>query len=518
MNDDSTLLRRFAEEKSSEAFGELVQRHLDFVFSAALREVGGDFARAQDITQNVFVALARKASVLHRRATLVGWLHVSVHHAAAELMRNEQRRQRREQEASAMLEQSGSSIAEDDWSRLQPVLNEVVGELGEVERDAILLRFYQKRSLVEIGATLHVSEDAAQKRVARALEKMRSGLVRRGITSTSAALGIMLQNHAVAAAPAGLLGTITQGALAKAGTGGMAAALSWCLGKLPLTVAAVVVLSGATTIALRRRAPPPAHDAHPAPPVEQAIAFVGSTNDPARAQPDAPPAEQPADVQPSANATNVAAMLPPAPKATPSFTANQMNQWFAAANDPQEIVRQSTRGRELILQRYSYLIDRFTLTATEKEDLLRLLDDKRQVPLDLFVASLQQGIDPRKDPEAFEQRVTVERAAIEKEIGGLLGDARYRDYKAYNRRLNEESVMMRLGATVRGTENALTPDQTAQLELLLRLQRPPAQTITAAQGFLTPVQIDALREVFALKQAVKTKLPDDVPPPDDGQE
>jgi RNA polymerase sigma factor (sigma-70 family) len=191
MKDDSTLLRQYADEKSAEAFGELVRRHLDFVHSAALREVRGDFARAQDITQNVFIALARKASVLHRRTTLVGWLHVSVHHAAAELMRTEQRRQRREKEASVMLEPASSPIAEDDWSRLKPVLNEVVGELGDAERDAILLRFYQKHSLVEIGAMLHVSEDAAQKRVTRGLEKMRAGLVRRGISSTSATIFLL---------------------------------------------------------------------------------------------------------------------------------------------------------------------------------------------------------------------------------------------------------------------------------------------------------------------------------------
>ena len=92
MTDDSTLLRRYAEERSEDAFTELVRRHLDFVFSVAMREVRGDFARAQDITQKVFTALARKASVLHQRTTLVGWLHISVHHAAANLMRSEQRR------------------------------------------------------------------------------------------------------------------------------------------------------------------------------------------------------------------------------------------------------------------------------------------------------------------------------------------------------------------------------------------------------------------------------------------
>jgi hypothetical protein len=440
-----------------------------------------------------------------------------VHHAAAELMRTEQRRQRREKEASVMLEPASSPIAEDDWSRLKPVLNEVVGELGDAERDAILLRFYQKHSLVEIGAMLHVSEDAAQKRVTRGLEKMRAGLVRRGISSTSAALGLMLQNHAVVAAPASLLGTVTQGALASAGTSGVATVLSWAMGKVSLGVAAVAALAGATAIVLRHPEQASLPGDRPVPPLEQATALSRAASIPVSAGPDAPPAGQPADAQPAAETRPVTVESPPARVPRRSYTPNQMQQWLAVANDPQAIARLAAQGRELTLKRYSYLIDEFTLTAAEKEGFLQLLDDKRQAPLDLFVASLQQGVDLRNDLGAFDARIAAETAAIEKKIRALLGDERYREYQAYNRQLNQETIVQRFDALVRGTENALTPVQAAQLEQLLRVQAAPAQMITAARGFLSPAQVEALRDVFSIKQAVRTRLPDDVPPSDDGQ-
>ncbi len=255
MTDDSTLLRRYAEERSEDAFTELVRRHLDFVFSVAMREARGDFARAQDITQEVFTALARKASGLHQRKTLVGWLHISAHHAAANLKRSEQRRQRREQQASVMHDHSKSSQSPVDWEQLKPVLNEVVQELGTVDRDALLLRFYQQQPFREIGATLRLSEEAVQKRVERALDKMRTSLTKRGITSTSVALATMLQNNAVVAAPTGLLGTIAQGALTATSAGGGAVFVHlMAIGKTQLMVVAALIVAGVTTITFQHRA------------------------------------------------------------------------------------------------------------------------------------------------------------------------------------------------------------------------------------------------------------------------
>lgn len=521
MTDDSTLLRRYAEEKSDAAFSELVGRHLDFVFSVAMREVRGDFARAQDISQNVFTALAQKASVLHRRPTLVGWLHISVHHAAAALMRSEQRRQRREQEAYAMLEQSKPSTAEDDWDRLKPVLNEVVQELGDVDRDAVLLRFYQQRPLGEIGATLRLSEDAVQKRVERALDKMRTGLVKRGITSTSAALAFMLQNHAVVAAPVGLLGTISQGATAAAGAGygGTALFHLMSIGKIPLGIAAAFVAVGTTLVAVQQRTSADLRKEISALQQEnKQIALLRIENNNAqvalRALRDVQ-AENERLLAEQAASGAIAGKRAPAGGGA-AITGNQVKQWLAAANDPAVMARLGAEARILTLQRYAPFIAQLNLTPEQVEALVRLLNDKSQVTRDLAVVSLQNGIDPRDDPGGFQVRVAAERAAIEKKLRAFLGNDFYTQYQIYNQHLNQESTFARLELLVNGTENAFTPDQSARLELLLRANRKLSPKMVAeAQSFLSPPQIAALQQVFAIKEAVQNRIPENLPVPEE---
>ncbi len=239
MVDDATLLRRYVADRSEAAFRALVERHIDFVFSVARREVRGDFARAQDITQEVFTALAQKAALLQHRASLAGWLHISAHHAAAALKRSEQHRQRREQEAHRMHETSDPAAAARDWTQLEPLLNALIQDLGATDREAVLLRFYRRNTHREVAAALHLTEEAAQKRVERALEKMRRALVRRGLTSTPVALAALLEANAVTAAPAGLAGAIVSAGCAA--SGGLAAAGATILMSSKTTLAVSVV-------------------------------------------------------------------------------------------------------------------------------------------------------------------------------------------------------------------------------------------------------------------------------------
>ncbi|MBC7366500.1 MAG: sigma-70 family RNA polymerase sigma factor [Undibacterium sp.] len=214
MPDDATLLRRYTDDRAEDAFAELVRRHLDGVYSAALRRVGGDVHLAQDVAQQVFAALATKADTLARHATLTGWLYTATRHAAANIVRGERRRKRREEEAHTMHEAFSPAGNEADWSRVAPVLDETIDQLAENDRVVILARFIDRRAFGEIGATLRISEDAARMRVERALDRLRALLAKRGIGSTSAALGLALANHAVAAAPSTLATTVTTSALA----------------------------------------------------------------------------------------------------------------------------------------------------------------------------------------------------------------------------------------------------------------------------------------------------------------
>jgi RNA polymerase sigma factor (sigma-70 family) len=220
------LLRRYAVDGSESAFTELVRQHIDLVYSAALRQVNGDIGAAQDITQAVFTDLARKASQLAGHTSLTGWLYTSARFQAAKSRRAEQRRHTREEESHAMNQLLQTNDPGDAWLDMHPVLDDVMHELNDADREAVLLRFFERKPLAEIGARLGLSENAARMRVDRALEKLRTELSKRGITSTAAALALALTERAVGAAPASLFGEVSQSALAAvAARGGMASGL-----------------------------------------------------------------------------------------------------------------------------------------------------------------------------------------------------------------------------------------------------------------------------------------------------
>ena len=218
---DPELLRRYADEKSETAFAELVRRHLPPVYAFALRRVNGDAHLAEDVAQVVFTTLARKAGSLAGRSVLGGWLCRTTHFAARDVVRTESRRRTREQEALIMQESLGEDTdAAIDWAKLHPVIDQTLGELNDADRDAVWLRFFEGRSFADVGARLRFTENAARMRVERALDKLHAALSRRGITSTSAALGVALANQAAASVPVGIAASVTSAALAGATAGG----------------------------------------------------------------------------------------------------------------------------------------------------------------------------------------------------------------------------------------------------------------------------------------------------------
>jgi RNA polymerase sigma factor (sigma-70 family) len=220
MTEDAELLRRYAQEGSEEAFTELVRRHINLVYAGALRRVHGDAHLAEDVTQNVFTALARTAPKLVRHPVLAGWLHKTTRFAAAQTVRTERRRLTREQEANIMNEATmPDTRGRADWMRLRPLIDEVLDELDASDRDAVLLRFFEGRSFAEVGERLHLAENTARMRVDRALDKMNALLARRGVTSTVAALGLALTSQVGVTAPAGLAATVSATAIAATVTG-----------------------------------------------------------------------------------------------------------------------------------------------------------------------------------------------------------------------------------------------------------------------------------------------------------
>lgn len=243
MNDDATLLRSYADQGSEAAFAELVRRHLDLVYGAALRRTGGDPHRAKDVAQQVFTTLARDARRLSRHTVLVAWLHTATRHAALNLMISDQRRRKREGEALALDLASAPGGPAPDWEQVRPLLDAAIDELPEPDRAAVVMRFLERHAFADIGAALRVSEEAARKRTDRALEKLRAALARRGITSTAAALGALVAAQPVMSAPAGLAALLATQATATAGSATLAATvLSFMTAKIITTATLGIVL------------------------------------------------------------------------------------------------------------------------------------------------------------------------------------------------------------------------------------------------------------------------------------
>ncbi len=257
MTDDAQLLSRFTKRGDEAAFGELVTRHLDLVYSAALRQLNGDAHLAEDVIQTVFTDLARKARSLPRDVMLNGWLYEAARFAAAKAVRGEQRRRAREQEAAAMYDPTPETTP--DWEQLRPVLDSAMGELSATDRNAVLLRFFERKDFRAVGAALGLSEDAAQKRVARALEKLRTKLTRHGVTLSASALAAAITGGAVHSAPAGLAASVAAASLAGASAAAATGFATSCFQamttmKLKLLAGALAAAAVGTPLVMQHRA------------------------------------------------------------------------------------------------------------------------------------------------------------------------------------------------------------------------------------------------------------------------
>jgi len=268
MNDDLALLREYAQRNSEEAFGTLVSRYVNLVYSVALRQVR-DSGLAEEVTQAVFIILARKADSLGDKTILAGWLCRTVRYASANALTIRHRRQRREQEAfmQSQLEQSSdgvsrrSAVEAETWREIAPWLDTAMEELGQKDHDALVLRFFENRNFKEVGAALGASEDAAKMRVARALEKLRKFFTRHGVSSTTEMLAGSISANSVQVAPVALAKSITAVAMAKGAAAststltlikGALKIMAWTKMKTAAVVGvALIAAAGTTTLAIK---------------------------------------------------------------------------------------------------------------------------------------------------------------------------------------------------------------------------------------------------------------------------
>jgi RNA polymerase sigma factor (sigma-70 family) len=210
---DTSLIREYADRDSEAAFADLVHRHIHLVHSVAFRYVRNS-ADAQDVTQAVFVILAKKAASLRQRSTLTGWLYETTRFTAATFLRTRARQQTREQEAymqSTVNDPDPSGV----WRQLEPFLEEAMSGLNKEERELLALRFFENKTAAQTAAMLGIREGAAHKRAARALEKVRRFFSKRGIHSTTAIISGAISANSVQAAPAALAKSVTAVAMTK---------------------------------------------------------------------------------------------------------------------------------------------------------------------------------------------------------------------------------------------------------------------------------------------------------------
>lgn len=494
MTEDIELLSRYVNDRSEAAFAALVQRHLRLVYCAALRRTDGNAPLAEDVTQIVFTMLAQNAAKLQRHTILSGWLYVTTRHAAANAMRTEKRRKTREQEAYTMQEPTDSSRSEADWSKLRPELDSVMDELSELDRNAVLLRFFENQPYVEIGASFQISEDAARRRVDRALEKMRALLVKRGLTSTAAALGGMLVAQTSMAAPAGLAaavtGTALTGAAASAGTVASLNLITFMTtNKIMAGLAGAVafVAAGSALYEYRESRLTAAELATMS--QECAALHMQLQHQSAKTQ-DATGKSRSAEGRAAAlekslaeaEASTRSSAGPAAKVVSNPPIANRMDVLFA---NPEYAKLELRRFAAAMKLQYGPLYRKIGLSSAKIGEFENLMIERQQSVYDMMAAARSNSVS-LNDPTLVQLQDPAF-STIDASLRGLLGEAGYAEYRAYSdaKTLTARSSVDSLAGNLYYTETPLTPAQAERLTQIIVTNTPEA----SGDGFMrTPGQ------------------------------
>lgn len=440
MPEAQNILAAYARTGSEAAFQEVVARYLNLVYSTALRLVD-DAHLAQDVSQKVFADLARMAGSLGADAKLGGWLHRHTCFVARKTMRAERRRVAREQQAVQM--NNADDHSEANLAAIAPVLDEAVNELGSKDREAIVLRYFEQRDLGSVGSAIGSNEEAARKRVNRALDKLREILRRRGVTLSTTALATALGAQAVTAAPAGLAAAIATTSLATAAVGGGTALTIlhiMSMTKLQGGVIAAVTVALSIPIVMQYRANTALQSENTALRAQvQEIAALTEENQ--RLSNEMVQARQ--AVPPRSNAEFNELMRLRGQVGVLKKTADEATAAAEAAKPTGESVlsgvtsnpemHESIRNQQKMGMRMIYkgLGKRANLPDEKLEALNDLLADEVMVSIDHVTQVLKEG----KSPEEINAVFTRQEAATDAKVKELLGAEAYAHYKEHNQQL-----------------------------------------------------------------------------------
>lgn len=516
MNDDATLLRHYAERNSQEAFAEFVQRNLPLVYTAALRRLGGDAHRAKDVAQVVFCAVAREAGALSRHAMLTGWLYTATRNATVDVQRSEARRRDREAQVHADRAGSTGTTADVEWTELRPVLDGALDQLGDADREAVLLRFFQNHSYAEIGSAVGASEDAARKRVDRALDRLRDTLAGRGIRSTSAALGVALAGHAAGAVPTGLAGSVTTAALASGGAA-LGAATFLGLTKLQIGLTVAVVTAGAVGFVRHQHATSPSPATFSSMETRRpddatgtsgaSSAFALASPEPAGAATAPGAASSPPRAGTSRATGRGSSGAPSSAAGTGEAAGAGFDVTVSAPDVPAD--RRASWHR-----RYDPFFRERNFTPDQVERIMQLWFLQEQARFDLQAAVAAKGL--RGDAPGVEKLRMQLYAPILRELREIMGEEGYAAYVTYEGTSYFRIIVTQaLAAPFERARVTLAPDQIDRLAELVRIHRQSERVNTTdigtttrvdwgviadhAGGILTAEQLAVLRQLVSAK-------------------
>lgn len=501
MHDDASLLNDYLEMGDQTAFRGLVERHLNLVYNVARRQME-NASLADEVAQEVFIRLARKARRLRGHSCLVGWLHTTTRYVVKEVQRREFRRQRKEEEARRMSElhdNAGTHV--DIWNTLRPVIDDVLAELSEPDRVAVLVRFFENKPLAEVGERLGISENAARMRIDRALTKLQARLIRHGIPSTASALTIALTQQTGFAATSTLSGAVCSIAISSAATGPISAALLNVFTIMTATKTIAVVSGSIAVIALGTAV----HETQRARRAETQLAAqnidIAELKMRSKEKPAARPAEtealpNPANIEPRAQTKIVPEPAPPRTRLEAVERLLVSNPRLASLYVRQETIRYGSK--------YGPLYEALSLEPAEVEQFERILGDYAQAASDIRVAALTKGL-KTDDPAVFTllTQASEQRAA---KLQELLGTADYDRYKEYEQTVAGRGLSNWLATEMYYTEHPVSRTQADELARIA-LRHSAAQTKTGiadwdailaeSKQILSPEQLRAIQTMKA---------------------
>ena len=467
---DLDLLRRFTCEHAQDAFTELVKRHVNLVYSAALRQIRSP-QLAEEIAQSVFADLARNADKLKPDTVLTAWLYAVARRTAIDVIRKESRRQLREQIA---IEMNAINATETTWTQIEPLLDEAVSALDETDRAAVLLRYFENQSFREVGRRLGVSDDTAQKRVSRAVEHLREFFASRGVAVGAGGLAAVISANAVQAAPAGLAATISAAAVLT-GTAVQTSTLITATKTIAMTTlqktlvtATIAALAGGGIYAARQAVQ--LHDQVQMLQQQQAP-LAGQIQQLQRERDDATNrlagllAEN-SRLKANPHRTELLKLRGQVTtlRADATQRAQSDNSLAEMVKGPQMKEFMKTAMAGMVDKVYAKLFGDLHLTPEQASALKQLLIDKSTVGMESGAAMLSGKTTPAQLKEMGD-KITAEKTGVEDQIKQLLGADGFAAYQAYDKSYLERAAVVGPASFTEQLAGGqeLTPDQTEQL-------------------------------------------------------